>query len=100
MQYIAAGVTAQHGPMTTTAVNVQVSIAGMDVLPGEVIHMDEDGACKFPADQLEAICANIDGFSKAEAKQSQELLCAKTPGDIKAVWSNSMYAQVSAMYGR
>ena len=29
--------------------------AGMDVAPGEIIHMDENGAVKFPADKLEAV---------------------------------------------
>ena len=54
-QYMLSGVTAGHGAMAVQAVNVPVSIGGMDVAPGELIHMDENGACKFPADQLEAV---------------------------------------------
>ena len=41
--------TAGHGEMAIQAVNVPVSIGGMDVATGEIIHMDENGAVKFPA---------------------------------------------------
>jgi 4-hydroxy-4-methyl-2-oxoglutarate aldolase len=37
------------------SVQVPVSIGGMDVAPGEIIHMDENGAVKFPADKLEPV---------------------------------------------
>ena len=46
-QYLLSGVTAGHGAMAVHAVNVPVSVAGMDVAPGEIIHMDENGAVKF-----------------------------------------------------
>ena len=49
-QMLLGGVTAGHGEMAVQAVNVPVSVGGMDVAPGELIHMDENGAVKFPAD--------------------------------------------------
>ena len=52
------GVTAGHGEMAVQAVNVQVSVGGMDVAPGELIHMDENGAVKFPADRAAAVLDN------------------------------------------
>ena len=48
-QYLLSGVTAGHGAMAVQAINVPVSVGGMDVNPGEMIHMDENGAVKFPA---------------------------------------------------
>ncbi|GAJ02135.1 unnamed protein product [marine sediment metagenome] len=48
-QYMLTGVTAGHGDMAVHSVNTPVSVAGMDVSPGEIIHMDENGACKFSA---------------------------------------------------
>ena len=48
VQYMLTGVTAGHGDFSIKAVNVPVSICGMDVAPGEIIHMDESGAVKFP----------------------------------------------------
>ena len=41
-QYMLTGVTAGHGDMAVHAVNTPVSVAGMDVAPGEIIHMDEN----------------------------------------------------------
>lgn len=66
-QYMMTGVTPGHGNMQIKAVNVPVSICGMDVAPGEIIHMDENGACKFPADRMEEILKNVEQLCKNEA---------------------------------
>ena len=47
-QLLLGGVTTGHGEMGVQAVHVPVSVGGMDVAPGELIHMDENGAVKFP----------------------------------------------------
>ena len=52
LQYLVTGATAGHGEFTVKAINVPVSIAGMDVCPGEIVHMDENGAVKFPREHL------------------------------------------------
>jgi len=86
-QYIMSGVTPGHGDMVISAINVPVSVAGMDVAPGEIIHMDENGACKFPADRLADVCKNIDALVKAEEERANALSKAKTIEEIKAVLS-------------
>jgi regulator of RNase E activity RraA len=73
--------------MAINAVNVPVTVAGMDVAPGEIIHMDENGACKFPADKLADVCNNIEGFLKAEERKIEALKAAKTIAEIKKAWS-------------
>jgi 4-hydroxy-4-methyl-2-oxoglutarate aldolase len=65
-QYLMTGVTPGHGNMAIKAVNVPVSIAGMDVAPGEIIHMDENGACKFPADRMAEVLKNVEQLVKNE----------------------------------
>ena len=52
-QMLLGGVTAGHGAMGVMAVQVPVSVGGMDVAPARSIHMDENGAVKFPADKAE-----------------------------------------------
>ena len=52
IQYMLTGVTAGHGDFSLKAVNVPVHVCGMDVCPGEIIHMDENGAVKFPREVL------------------------------------------------
>ncbi len=86
-QYIMSGVTPGHGDMAIHAINVPVSVAGMDVMPGDIIHMDENGACKFPADRLADVCKNIDALVKAEEKRAKALSKAKTIEEIKAALS-------------
>ena len=84
-QYIMSGVTPGHGNMAIHAINVPVSVAGMDVAPGEIIHMDENGACKFPADRLADIYKNVKELTKAEAERTKKINAAKTIEEIKAL---------------
>ena len=86
-QYLMSGVTPGHGETAISAINVPVSVAGMDVAPGEIIHMDENGACKFPADRLADVCKNVDAFKKEEEQEVKALNAAKTFAEIKAASS-------------
>ncbi|MFC2012740.1 RraA family protein [Chloroflexota bacterium] len=84
-QYIMSGVTPGHGPVAVSAINMPVSVAGMDVMPGDIIHMDENGACKFPADRLADICRNIDALIESEEERARAITAAKTVDELKAV---------------
>ena len=64
------------------AVNVPVSIAGMDVAPGEIVHMDENGACKFPAIHLESVLANVRALLAEEEERIQSMRAASTLEDV------------------
>ena len=87
VQYIMSGTTPEHRNAVIRAINVPVSVAGMDVTPeSDIIHMDEHGACKFPANRLADICNNIDALIKEEEAVSKSLLAAKTLEEIKAAW--------------
>lgn len=67
IQYMMTGVCAGHGPFVIKEVNAPVSVCGMDVKAGEIVHMDENGACVFPADKLEAVCEKALLLDEAEA---------------------------------
>ena len=91
-QYLLSGITAGHGGMAVQAVNVPVTVAGMDVSPGEIIHMDENGACKFPADKLEAVLVNARAFAKEETTRMTLLEKAKTAAEVKEIFGKRLYA--------
>lgn len=91
-QYMLSGVTAGHGAMAVHAVNVPVTVAGMDVCPGEIIHMDENGACKFPADHLEAVLTNLRVLQREEETRINLLQKAKTAEEIRAIFGGHSYA--------
>jgi len=88
IQYIMSGITSGHGDFALTEINVPVSVAGMDVNPGEIIHMDEHGAVKFPADKLKDVCNNIEALSDEEDRQAKALFKAKNVDEIKRAWLN------------
>jgi len=90
-QYMLSGVTAGHGPMAVHAVNVPVAVAGMDVSPGELIHMDENGAVKFPADKLEAVVANLRRLRDQEETRIGALRQATSAAQVRAIFAGKSY---------
>jgi len=92
-QYMLTGVSVGHGAMAVYAVNVPVSVGGMDVCPGEIIHMDEDGAVKFPANKLEAVLTNVRALQKEEAERMGRLQKATSAAEVRAVFAGQSYAK-------
>lgn len=95
-QYLLSGITPGHGDMAVHAVNVPVAIAGMDVAPGEIIHMDENGAVKFPADKLEAVLAAVRALRDEEGDRIGRMLQATTLEEVKAIMRGQAYSKPSA----
>ena len=87
-QYMLSGITAGHGAFAIQAVNVPVTVAGMDVSPGDIVHMDENGACKFPADKLEAVVTNVKALQKQEERRISSLHKAKTAAEVRAIFGD------------
>lgn len=90
-QYMLTGVTAGHGAMAVHSVNAPVSVGGMDVAAGEIIHMDENGAVKFPADKLEEVLMKARELQKEEEKRQKALVNAKSAAEIRAIFGGHSY---------
>lgn len=91
-QYLLSGITPGHGAQAVRAVNVPVSVAGMDVAPGELIHMDENGACKFPADKAEAVLEQVRVLNAEEAERMEKLRTAGSAAELRAIFGGHDYA--------
>ena len=91
-QMLLSGVTAGHGDMAVQAVNIPVSVGGMDVAPGELVHMDENGAVKFPADRAAAVLDNALAVLADETGLFSELRKAKTAAEVRAATAARTYA--------
>ena len=91
-QYMLSGVCAGHGSMAVRAVNVPVSVGGMDVSPGEIIHMDENGAVKFPSDKLDAVLNNVRQLQQEEEARMSALQKAKNAAEVRAIFAGHTYA--------
>lgn len=92
-QNLISGVCPGHGAMAVYAVNVPVTVAGMDVSPGEIIHMDENGAVKFPADKLEAVLTNVRKLQAEENDRQARLRQASSAAEVRAVFAGQSYAK-------
>lgn len=71
MQYMLSGVTAGHGKWAVQSVNTGVEVFGMQVTPGEIIHMDENGAVKFPSEHLDEVIERAQGLAVFEEKRQR-----------------------------
>lgn len=90
-QYLITGATAGHGEMAVHAINVPVNVAGMDVAPGEIVHMDENGSCKFPSDKLQAVLDNLAVLQKEEDARVAALRKAHSAGEVRAIFKGKAY---------
>jgi 4-hydroxy-4-methyl-2-oxoglutarate aldolase len=92
-QYLLSGLTPGHGEMAVHAVNVPVSVGGMDVSPGEIVHMDENGAVKFPAAKLEAVLTNVRALQTEENNFQSRLREVSTAAEVRAVFGGQSYGK-------
>lgn len=83
VQYMLTGVSAGHGDFALQSVNVPVNICGMSVVTDEIIHMDENGAVKFPREYLEEVLIRSKRVLEKEAKMQAAL--AKSGGNIDVI---------------
>ena len=90
IQYMLTGATPGHGPMAVKAVNTPVEICGMDVCPGDIIHMDENGAVKFPRQYLAQVLDNCRRLNKEEAEKMARLASTSDP-DLLADYMEGIY---------
>lgn len=90
-QYLTRGICAGHGPQAVQAVQVPVSISGMDVAPGEIVHMDENGAVKFPAERLEEVVTNAKLLLEREDDRVGQLLNARGLSEVKSIMGGHQY---------
>lgn len=95
-QWLTRGICAGHGAQAIQAIQVPVSIAGMDVSPGEIVHMDENGAVKFPADKLAEVHDLAFKLFKKEEEEVGNVMKVKGQGMAalkKAMGSGDPYIQ-------
>ena len=76
VQCLFPGLSAGHGSMTIQAVNIPVHISGMEAAPMEIIHMDVNGAVKFPRKYLRDVldrAKKIQAFDTARQEKMKQL---------------------------
>ena len=82
LQYMLTGVCAGHGKFSIYSINNGVNICGMDVIPGEIVHMDENGACKFPAKYIDEVVRRCGIKAEEEDKRQSALRACKNAKEV------------------
>ena len=85
VQYMLTGLCAGHGGMSMKAVNVPVDICGMQVCPGEIVHMDSSGTVKFPANRLEEVVALCEKIAELESRCIELMRQTNDPKEIARI---------------
>jgi regulator of RNase E activity RraA len=73
IQCMFTGLSAGHGNFAIQALNVPVDICGLEAAPGEIIHLGEDGAVKFPSEYLEEVASRVKRIAEDDAKKQAAL---------------------------
>ena len=82
VQCLFPGLSAGHGTMTIQAVNTPVNISGMEVAPMEIIHMDANGAVKFPRKYLKEVLDRAGRIQEFDAKRQENMKHLTDPIEI------------------
>nr|WP_294524749.1 RraA family protein [uncultured Blautia sp.] len=97
IQYMLTGVTAGHGSFAIKAINTTVNICDMEVNPGEIIHMDENGAVKFPAKYLAEVARRSQILNQYESRK-QQLFAVNNDPDVMYEIKKGTYQEKSKWY--
>ena len=87
IQYLVTGIVAGHGEFAIQAINVPVNVAGMDVCPGDIIHMDENGAVKFPRENLPDVLSRVKRLLEIEKVRMDKLKKTTTTEQVIIIMS-------------
>lgn len=81
MQVMIPGTIASTAPSVIYELNGGVEVAGMEVAPGDIVHMDADGAIRFPRDMLEKVVEAAVAEKDAEEDTNNIISRCKTLDD-------------------
>ena len=76
-QMLAGSITPSHAYVHVVEFGVPVTIHGMEVKSGDLIHADRHGAVVVPVDKIDAMKTALDGLMKQEARI---IAAARAPG--------------------
>ncbi len=89
-QVIAGSVGPSHAFVHVTDIDVPVTVFGMRVLPGDLVHADRHGGVVIPADCIPKMAAAIDVTIR---KEQPILTAARAPGftveKLRAAWAEA-----------
>ena len=65
----------------------------MDVAPGEIIHMDENGAVKFPASRMAEVLENVQQLVKEEGELQEKIMKSNNRVEVRSAFRGEEYSE-------
>ena len=81
-QMLAGSIVPSHAYVHVVDFGIAVTVHGMAVKSGDLVHADRHGAVVVPTDKIDAMQATLDAVSAREAKI---IAAAKAGGDVAAI---------------
>ena len=81
-QMLAGSIVPSHAYVHVVDYGIDVTVAGMAVKSGDLIHADRHGAIVVPTDKIDAMKTALEGLAAREAKI---IAAAKAGGDVAAI---------------
>ena len=81
-QKLAGSIVPSHACVHVVDFGIEVTVHGMTVKSGDLIHADRHGAIVVPNEKIEAMRAALDGLAAREAKI---IAVARAGGDLAAI---------------
>jgi regulator of RNase E activity RraA len=86
MQYMTTGLVAGHGFYSVVGLNTPVEVCDMYVCPSDIIHLDCNGAVKFPREYLDEVLRRCKVISQIEGNLFKTLQTVKTIDEINKIF--------------
>jgi regulator of RNase E activity RraA len=81
-QMLAGSIVPSHAYVHVVDFSIEVTVHGMSVKSGDLVHADRHGAVVVPADKIDAMKAALEALAAREAKI---IAAAKAGGDVAAI---------------
>jgi len=81
-QMLAGSIVPSHAYVHVVEYGIDVTVHGMTVLSGDLVHADRHGAVTVPLDRIDAMKAAAEGLAAREAKI---IAAARAGGNVEAI---------------
>ena len=92
-QVFAPGAVVSHGNVVKLDIDIPVTVGGLEIRPGDLLHGDESGLVKVPLDIAESVVDQARKVRETEARVFQRVSSSMSIDEIKALISGADIAQ-------
>ena len=92
-QVFATGAVVSHGNVVKLDIDIPVTVGGLEIQPGDLLHGDESGLVKVPLDIAESVVEQARKVRETEAQVFERMSSSMSLDEIKALIGGADIAQ-------